>query len=248
MSPSHRRVLLTVAAILLLWGPGLQVLGVLLRPEPVISAPRSPQAAPVGAGSTAVHGGTERATTQARKVRAAPPAHALGTRQWVYGEVWPADGGVPRRLVVRFGFGCDTLAPDVTSHLRRLSSSFPSGTVARVGGHTDAVGDNRDNDALSRRRARVVAHPFAQTPRRVRVTAVRGFGEHRPVARNRKQDGSDNPGGRERNRRVVVRLAPPGALSAGGPPGAADQRWRPVLPVLPAGPRHSCADRGGDGD
>jgi outer membrane protein OmpA-like peptidoglycan-associated protein len=38
---------------------------------------------------------------------------------------------------------------------------------------------------------------------------VRGYGETQPVAANTKADGSDNPAGRRKNRRVVVGVTSP---------------------------------------
>jgi outer membrane protein OmpA-like peptidoglycan-associated protein len=35
---------------------------------------------------------------------------------------------------------------------------------------------------------------------------VRGFGASKPIAPNRNPDGSDNPKGRQRNRRVTVAI------------------------------------------
>jgi outer membrane protein OmpA-like peptidoglycan-associated protein len=75
----------------------------------------------------------------------------------------------------------------------------------RVEGHTDSVGSASYNLSLSQRRAQTVRdtlgrlltdHPTA--------FSVRGFGATKPVAANKNPDGSDNPKGRAKNRRVTV--------------------------------------------
>jgi outer membrane protein OmpA-like peptidoglycan-associated protein len=75
----------------------------------------------------------------------------------------------------------------------------------RVEGHTDAKGSDEYNQALSERRAASVRTWFVQAAKlpAKSVTAV-GFGERQPVADNEKPDGSDDPEGRQKNRRVEV--------------------------------------------
>jgi outer membrane protein OmpA-like peptidoglycan-associated protein len=75
-------------------------------------------------------------------------------------------------------------------------------------GHTDAIGDEASNLALSRRRAQAVADWLQQhasvEPARLRL---QGLGETQPVAPNTRADGSDHPEGRARNRRVDILMA-----------------------------------------
>jgi outer membrane protein OmpA-like peptidoglycan-associated protein len=69
-------------------------------------------------------------------------------------------------------------------------------------GHADAIGTEAYNLALSRQRADTVARELiGQGVQRERIT-VKAYGETRPVARNKNPDGTDNPEGRARNRRV----------------------------------------------
>jgi outer membrane protein OmpA-like peptidoglycan-associated protein len=69
-------------------------------------------------------------------------------------------------------------------------------------GHADAIGTEAYNLTLSRRRAETVARELiGQGVKRERVT-IYAYGESRPVALNRNPDGTDNPTGRARNRRV----------------------------------------------
>lgn len=109
---------------------------------------------------------------------------------------------------VLFDFDEDELRPDAASALREIAESidqrFADRTV-RVDGHTDSVGDDDHNQDLSERRARAVADWLTTEggidPSRVTVT---GHGARAPVAPNERPDGSDDPDGRQQNRRVVI--------------------------------------------
>jgi outer membrane protein OmpA-like peptidoglycan-associated protein len=58
---------------------------------------------------------------------------------------------------------------------------------------------------LSCRRAAAVQHAIeGRLGRDAPDVETRGFGEERPTDANRRRDGSDNPTGRRRNRRVEV--------------------------------------------
>jgi outer membrane protein OmpA-like peptidoglycan-associated protein len=73
-----------------------------------------------------------------------------------------------------------------------------------IEGHTDAIGSDAYNQKLSEARATavkkwLVAHRFVSE-----AATIRGWGKRRPVAPNTKPDGTDDPAGRQRNRRVEV--------------------------------------------
>jgi OmpA-OmpF porin, OOP family len=113
-----------------------------------------------------------------------------------------------RPYAARFAFGQHTLLPDATQDLDDVASVVTSPAAAdapvRVEGHTDAVGSDADNQALSERRARsVVDHLTAVGVDPARL-AARGFGESRPAAPRTHDHGSDDPDGRARNRRVEI--------------------------------------------
>jgi OmpA-OmpF porin, OOP family len=73
-----------------------------------------------------------------------------------------------------------------------------------IDGYTDSKGSPGYNIGLSNRRANAVEQALASTGARFVVT---GHGEADPVAPNTNPDGSDNPAGRAKNRRVTVRFA-----------------------------------------
>lgn len=110
---------------------------------------------------------------------------------------------------VLFAFDSARLTAEAEAALRRtaeLAAQAGSGRITVVG-HTDAVGEDAYNLALSRRRAEAVAQWLAASGG---VPADRlhaeGRGEAEPAAPNATTDGQDDPEGRARNRRVVVAI------------------------------------------
>lgn len=108
---------------------------------------------------------------------------------------------------VLFDFDKSTIRPDAEPALARASEllkSYPGAQVS-IGGHTDSKGDDNYNQALSVRRAQAVADRLQGAAGRF---GVEGFGETRPVAPNAQPDGRDDPQGRQKNRRVEIRITP----------------------------------------
>ena len=74
-----------------------------------------------------------------------------------------------------------------------------------IEGHTDSKGSEEYNLALSQRRADAVKAWLIEKGGLKDVKIVtKGYGESKPVAPNTKPDGSDNPKGRAKNRRVEI--------------------------------------------
>jgi peptidoglycan-associated lipoprotein len=78
--------------------------------------------------------------------------------------------------------------------------------------HTDSIASVEYNMTLSQRRAEsavnyLVEHGIAQE----RLVA-KGYGELRPIARNTNPDGTDNPAGRDRNRRTEFKILEVGVI------------------------------------
>jgi outer membrane protein OmpA-like peptidoglycan-associated protein len=79
------------------------------------------------------------------------------------------------------------------------------GSRVRVEGHTDSKGDEEYNLNLSQRRAQSVVQWLKQHEGLASTAfEVHGHGETRPVAPNVRPDGSDDPEGRQKNRRVEI--------------------------------------------
>jgi len=92
-------------------------------------------------------------------------------------------------------------APALAELAERIASADKP---VMIEGHTDAIGTESYNQTLSERRAVAVRAALAGRGLQLARLNVRGFGKTRPVAPNQRPDGSDDPDGRQHNRRVEV--------------------------------------------
>ena len=111
---------------------------------------------------------------------------------------------------VTFDVNSDVLLGGVYSELDRVAAVLardPQTTII-VEGHTDSTGSDAYNQQLSERRANSVARYLAQ--RGVNASRIKaiGYGEQRPVASN------DTAEGRQKNRRVEIRISPNNSSAA----------------------------------
>jgi outer membrane protein OmpA-like peptidoglycan-associated protein len=111
---------------------------------------------------------------------------------------------------VLFDFDKADLRPDAVSVLTQAAEII--GARGRRGivieGHTDARGAIDYNLRLSEHRAETVKRWFQQQPQLAGVSMrTRGWGPSKPAAPNTKPDGSDDPEGRQKNRRVEIVIA-----------------------------------------
>ncbi len=113
-------------------------------------------------------------------------------------------GAVALDADVLFEFGSATLSPSAAVVLAQVVPRVAAARGRRVvvTGHTDAVGTDADNLALSRRRAEAVRAFLQGRAPGVRLAAA-GVGESQPVAPDA-IGGADNPSGRRLNRRVTI--------------------------------------------
>jgi outer membrane protein OmpA-like peptidoglycan-associated protein len=89
-----------------------------------------------------------------------------------------------------------------------IQNNWPSAHLG-VRGHTDATGGAAANQGLSERRAATVADHLAMRGiDRARLSAV-GLGSSVPIVLETNADGSDNPTGRQYNRRVELAIVVP---------------------------------------
>ena len=107
-----------------------------------------------------------------------------------------------------FEFDKATLTPDARETLDALVPLLAKAGKhpATVEGHTDAKGSDAYNQTLSEQRARAVKDWLVARGAVPAATPTKGWGERRPVAPNARPDGSDDPAGRQKNRRVEVVL------------------------------------------
>jgi OOP family OmpA-OmpF porin len=78
--------------------------------------------------------------------------------------------------------------------------------IIEIGAHTDSIGDTEYNRQLSQQRADNVVSYLISKGISAEKLVAKGYGEESPVAPNTLPDGSDNPAGREKNRRTEFRI------------------------------------------
>jgi outer membrane protein OmpA-like peptidoglycan-associated protein len=115
---------------------------------------------------------------------------------------------------VLFDFDKYTLRPEAAATLRKVGQVAASyrHSPMTIEGHTDGKGTHSYNMKLSEDRAASVKIWLVQnagipSPR----ISTRGWGETKPIAPNKKPNGSDDPEGRQKNRRVEIVLRKVGA-------------------------------------
>ena len=111
---------------------------------------------------------------------------------------------------VLFDFDKAEIRPDAATVLGQAADVLRGHTTKRVviEGHTDGKGSEQYNQRLSERRAQAVRRWFQdQDGLKSAALETRGWGARRPVAKNTKPDGSDDPEGRQKNRRVEIVIA-----------------------------------------
>ena len=106
---------------------------------------------------------------------------------------------------VLFDFDKWDLRPEAGPALEKVLAvlqGYPKAAVV-IEGHTDGKGNDQYNQRLSERRAESVRAWLAQHGSGAAIT-TRGWGKARPVAPNTKPNGTDDPEGRQKNRRVEI--------------------------------------------
>lgn len=105
---------------------------------------------------------------------------------------------------VTFDTNSTVVRPGLHSELNRVAtvmSQYPN-TLVRVEGHTDSKGSSEYNLDLSNRRAIAVRNLLMQRGIADSRIDVVGYGKNMPVATN------DTEAGRQKNRRVEIKIAP----------------------------------------
>lgn len=110
---------------------------------------------------------------------------------------------------VLFDFDQSDLLPKAEETLHKAAEVIREhgGHAVRITGHTDGKGSEAYNQRLSERRAGAVKRWLEANGLRGTSFTTAGRGAKEPVAPNTKTDGSDDPEGRARNRRVEIVIA-----------------------------------------
>ncbi len=110
---------------------------------------------------------------------------------------------------VLFDFDKYNIRTEATEPLSKVAELINGMKVKKIelSGHTDSKGDDAYNNTLSLKRADSVKQWLLKNGGlRGYSMTTHGYGESRPIAPNQKKDGSDFPEGRQRNRRVEIRI------------------------------------------
>jgi OOP family OmpA-OmpF porin len=110
---------------------------------------------------------------------------------------------------IHFDFNKATLTADAKTSLDtsifKLMNENPE-IIIEIGAHTDSKGDDKYNMNLSQKRAESVVNHLASKGIAAKRIIAKGYGETKPIAPNQNPDGSDNPEGRDKNRRTEFKV------------------------------------------
>lgn len=115
---------------------------------------------------------------------------------------------------IYFGYDSAVIRKEAAKELDKLVTLLNDNSDLKIemGSHTDSVASESYNIQLSQRRAEsTVNYLIKKGIDPIRLVA-KGYGESKPIARNTNPDGSDNPAGRQRNRRTEFKILEIGAL------------------------------------
>lgn len=119
--------------------------------------------------------------------------------------------GVGSKIVLRnifFDYDKSTLRSESFPELNRLYKlleSYPKMRI-EIGGHTDSHGSLSYNTTLSESRAKSVVDYLINMGLDESRLEYRGYAYTQPIAPNKNPDGSDNPEGRQKNRRTEFKV------------------------------------------
>ena len=115
---------------------------------------------------------------------------------------------------IYYNFNKSDIREDAAKELDKLVQLLIDNPEIKIelGSHTDSIDDNSYNLQLSQRRAEsavryIVQHGIA--PDRL---VAKGYGEEKPIARNTNPNGTDNPVGRQKNRRTEFKILEVGVI------------------------------------
>lgn len=109
---------------------------------------------------------------------------------------------------IYFDLDKSDIRPDAAKELDKLLDLLTDNPEIKIemSSHTDSIASHAYNMQLSQRRAEsTVRYLISKGVSSDRLVA-KGYGEEKPIARNTNPDGTDNPDGRQRNRRTEFKI------------------------------------------
>jgi outer membrane protein OmpA-like peptidoglycan-associated protein len=108
---------------------------------------------------------------------------------------------------VLFDFDKFVLRAEAFPSLEKVAQVLRSkaGSPVMIEGHTDGKGTDAYNQPLSEKRAQAVRDWLVKNGGATAAkTTIKGWGKSKPIVPNARPDGSDDPEGRKKNRRVEI--------------------------------------------
>lgn len=132
---------------------------------------------------------------------------------------------------IYFEYNESYIRADAAKELDKLVTLLNDNTDLKIemGSHTDSVASEAYNIELSQRRAESTVNYLIKKGIDPARLVAKGYGESKPIARNTNPDGSDNPVGRQRNRRTEFKILEIGALIQKGEEDDDDKYFRNEL-------------------
>ncbi|MBI5218936.1 MAG: OmpA family protein [Bacteroidia bacterium] len=110
---------------------------------------------------------------------------------------------------ITYEFAKSDLTPDALDYLDKFvlttMTKMPK-IVVEISAHTDSVSSDAYNLKLSQKRADNVVKYLISKGITIDRLISKGYGKSQPIARNTNPDGTDNPTGREKNRRTEFKI------------------------------------------
>jgi peptidoglycan-associated lipoprotein len=115
---------------------------------------------------------------------------------------------------IYYEFDQYNIRPDAAKELDKLVQILVDNPEIEIelSSHTDSVGTVEYNNDLSQKRAESAVNYILQRGISSERIKAKGYGELKPIARNTNPDGTDNPEGRDRNRRTEFKITKIGTL------------------------------------
>ncbi|MBL7872904.1 MAG: PD40 domain-containing protein [Cyclobacteriaceae bacterium] len=115
---------------------------------------------------------------------------------------------------IYFGYDSAVIRKEAARELDKLVTLLNDNSDLKIemGSHTDSIASDAYNIQLSQRRAEATVNYLIKKGIDPARLVAKGYGESKPIARNTNPDGSDNPVGRQRNRRTEFKILEIGAL------------------------------------
>lgn len=115
---------------------------------------------------------------------------------------------------IYYNYNRAEIREDAAKELDKLVQLLIDNPEIRIelGSHTDSIDDNAYNMNLSQRRAESAVRYLVQHGIAPDRLVAKGYGEELPIARNTNPDGTDNPVGRQKNRRTEFKILEVGVV------------------------------------